>query len=91
MYPINRLTGAIKRNKAMVGEMDELKLQLDEVANDLAETVPEVTDWDQWLVYLLGGLELQSASLDSEHPAAYEAMLERFRQLIKARLKKGSW
>lgn len=73
----------------MAGEADELKQLLDDLANQAASLYPDVDVWDQWLAYLLDGLELQAASLDREHPRAYQAMLARLDETIRARLKKG--
>lgn len=80
-----------KEGNPPAGEVDELKLMLDDIANQLAGAYPHIHDWEQWLLYLLDGLELQAASLDREHPAEYEAMLARLEQAIHDRLKKGAW
>jgi hypothetical protein len=50
-----------------------------------------VEGWDELLVYLLEGMELQAASLDPDHPHDFEAMLEHLRERIAARLKEGGW
>lgn len=75
----------------MISKVEDLKLTLDDVANRFTSTSPDINEWHYWLTYLLEGLELQAASLDPDHPDSYEAFLERFRDEIKSRLKKGAW
>lgn len=70
---------------------DELKLNLDEVANQIADEVQDISRWEAWIVYLLADFELQAASLDPEHPKAYRTMLERLREDIDDRLRRGEW
>lgn len=75
----------------MTGDREELGPILDDAAHDFAENEPDVDQWDIWLGYLLEGLELQAASLDREHPFAYESMLKRLQGKIESRLKEGIW
>ncbi|HEY5572473.1 MAG TPA: hypothetical protein VIK64_05595 [Anaerolineales bacterium] len=70
---------------------DELKMDLDEIANQIADEVQEIARWEAWIVYLLEDFELQAASLDPEHPKGYRVMLERLREEIDGRLRRGAW
>lgn len=71
--------------------IDELKMNLDEIANQIADEVHEIARWEAWIVYLLADFELQAASLDPEHPKGYRMMLERLREDIDNRLRRGEW
>jgi hypothetical protein len=75
----------------MTGDPGELGAILDDAAHDFAENAPDVDEWDNWLGYLLEGLELQAASLDREHPFAYESMLKRLQGKVENRLREGTW
>lgn len=75
----------------MLAETDDLKLTLDEAAHQLSDTVLEIEDWEAWLIYFLGDLEMLAASLDAKHPDGYQAMLERLKEDIEAKIKKGAW
>lgn len=75
----------------MISKTEDLKLTLDDVANRFANTSPDINEWQYWLAYLLEGLELQAASLDPNHPESYESLLQRFRDDVNSRLKKGAW
>lgn len=75
----------------MLTETDDLKLTLDEAAQQLSDTAAEIEDWEAWLVYFLGDLEMLAASLDAKHPDEYQAMLERLKEDIEAKLKQGAW
>lgn len=75
----------------MTSKTEDLKLTLDDVANRFANTSPDIYEWQYWLAYLLEGLELQAASLDPDHPESYESLLQRFRDDVNSRLKKGAW
>jgi hypothetical protein len=75
----------------MLADVEDLRSTLDEAAHQLSDTVLEVQGWEAWLVYFLEDLEMLAASLDSEHPNAYRALLERFKDDIETRLKKDTW
>lgn len=75
----------------MLADAEDLKSTLDEAAQQLSDTVLEVEDWEAWLVYFLEDLEMLAASLDSKHPNAYRAMLERIKADIETRLQKDTW
>ncbi len=75
----------------MDNDLDDLRQTLDDTAHEIAESTPDVEQWDELLVYLLEGMELQAASLDPDHPYDYEAMLERLQDNIGVRLKEGAW
>lgn len=64
------------------GEVDELKQKLDDAIHDFVGMVPEVGQWDRWLIYVLKGLELQAASLDAEHPKKFQEMIERLKVIV---------
>ena len=75
----------------MNNELEDLQQALDDAAHQIVESAPEVGKWNDLLVYLLEGLELQAASLDPDHPYDYEAMLARLQDKIESRLKDGGW
>ena len=71
--------------------LEDLRQALDETTHEIAEAVPDVEGWNELLVYLLEGMELQAASLDPDHPHDFEAMLGHLRERISARLKEDAW
>lgn len=75
----------------MLAYLEGLKFTLDDSAHKLSDTVPEVENWEWWLVYFLEDLELLAASLDAQHPNEYRALLERLKDDIETKLKKGTW
>lgn len=75
----------------MDNELEGLQQSLDDTAHEIVESAPEVEKWEDLLVYLLEGMELQAASLDPDHPYDYEAMLARLQDKIENRLKEGGW
>jgi hypothetical protein len=75
----------------MYADDEDLKSRLDDVAQQLSNTVLEIVDWEPWSVYFLEDLEMLAASLDAQHPKAYRAMLERLRDDIGTKLRKGTW
>jgi hypothetical protein len=75
----------------MNDDLEDLRQRLDEATHEIAEAVTDVEGWDELLVYLLEGMELQAASLDPDHPHDFEAMLGHLRERIAARLKEGGW
>lgn len=75
----------------MNDELEVLKQTLDDTAHEFANVAQDIEKWDNLLVYLLEGLELQAASLDPDHPYDYEAMIARLEERIEARMKEGGW
>ena len=75
----------------MLAEREDLKLELEDCANQLGDTVPEVANWQPWLVYFLQDLELSAASLDRQHPNEYKALLKQLRDEIDYRIHKDRW
>lgn len=75
----------------MDSELENLQQAMDDTAHEIVESAPDVEKWDDLLVYLLEGMELQAASLDPDHPYDYEAMLARLQDRIENRLKEEGW
>lgn len=75
----------------MLADTDELKSTFDDAAHLLSNTVLKIEDWEPWLVYFLGDLEMLAASLDPQHPNGYREMLERLKAGIESKLQKGTW
>ena len=75
----------------MLIRTDELRFALNEIANLIANEVPEIDRWEAMLVYLLEDLELMAASLDPDHPENYRTMLKQLRRDINMKLKKDSF
>lgn len=84
------LTGG-RKGPPMDNELEDLQQALDDAAHEIVESAPDVEKWDDLLVYLLEGMELQAASLDPDHPYDYEAMLARLQNKLESRLKEGEW
>lgn len=70
---------------------DELRFTLNEIANLIANEVPDIDRWEPLIIYLLEDLELMAASLDPEHPENYKAMLRQLQRDIETKLKRDSF
>lgn len=72
----------------MLVRTDELRFTLNEMANLIANEVPDIESWEPIIMYLLKDLELMAASLDPDHPENYRAMLRQLQRDIELKLKK---
>ncbi len=75
----------------MVKELVDLRNELDDVANDIAEVEADPGQWDIPLLYLCETLEVLAMGKDPNHPRSYNAMLENVRDGLTDRLQEGSW
>lgn len=73
----------------MLVRTDELRFTLNEIANLIANEVPDIDRWESILMYLLEDLELMAASLDPNHPENYRDMLRQLQRDIELKLKKS--
>jgi hypothetical protein len=69
-----------------MNELQELRELLDDTAQDMAQVLPESSDWARWLTYLLEGLD--NLANDSQE---FEEMLDDLKNTIETRLEAGRW
>lgn len=75
----------------MVRELVDLRDELDEVANDIAEVEADPSQWDIPLLYLFETMEVIAMGNDPNHPADYRATVEKVRNALTDWLEQGSW
>lgn len=75
----------------VVKELVDLRDELDEVANDIAEVESDPTQWDMPLLYLFETMEVLAMGTDRPHPDAYNTMIEKVIDGLSERLEQGSW
>lgn len=69
-----------------MSELQELRELLDDTAQDMAQVLPDSSDWSRWLMYLLEGLD----GLAND-PQEFEEMLDDLKNTIETRLEAGRW
>jgi hypothetical protein len=80
-----------KEEAFMVKELVDLRDELDEVANNIAEVESDPTQWDMPLLYLFETMEVLAMGSDRPHPQAYNTMIEKVIDGLSDRLEEGSW
>jgi hypothetical protein len=75
----------------MVKELVDLRDELDEVANNIAEVESDPTQWYMPLLYLFETMEVLAMGSDRPHPQAYNTMIEKVIDGLSDRLEEGSW
>lgn len=67
----------------------KLLKQLDETILDIARLTPDPEEWQDWVLYLLEGLDWQAQT--DEGREKFNASLVRLRDEIDARLQQENW
>ncbi len=67
----------------------KLLAQLDEMILNIARLSPDPAEWQEWVLYLLEGLDWQAQS--DENREAFTLALARVRDEIQARLEQENW
>lgn len=75
----------------MVKELVDLRNDLDDIANEIAEVESDPSQWDIPALYLFETLEVLAMGKDPNHPDGYNAMVEKVRDALTDRLENGSW
>jgi hypothetical protein len=84
----------VKKRKVevvVVKELVDLRDELDEVANDIAEVESDPAQWDIPLLYLFETMEVLAMGSDRRHPHAYNTMIEKVIDGLSDRLERGTW
>ena len=69
-----------------IAEMIEIRGLMNEIADDLAQKVSNISRWGGWVVYLLETLEPKAAD-----PASYETMIATLRDALDHRIQYRYW
>ena len=71
--------------------IEELQDLLDDTANDIAQVLPKISEWQGAMVYLLKALEVKAIDRDSFHPMNYDRFLDTLATDIRLRLRDKQW
>ena len=71
-------------------DQDEIQTLVDNTADEFAATLPDISQWAGWVVYLCQTLEAKAAHLDPEHPQSIELMFEEVAEALIRRVAEGS-
>ncbi len=70
---------------------DELREILNRTAKAIAERQSNPRTWNSWVVYLLGQLENQATTGNSNYRESFTDMLTALQESIRNRFRTGGW
>ena len=74
----------------MIKEYD-LREELDEVVQDIANFEDNPRTWLRWVVYFLSQMEKLAMDVNPTHQALYDEMLSSLQDTVRNRRRTGGW
>ena len=69
----------------------DLQTVLDDTASDIAQVLPDISDWPDAVIYFLKALEIKAMELDPNQQREFENTLRYIIAGLNSRLGEGSW
>ena len=69
----------------------DLQTVLDDTASDIAQVLPDISDWPDAMMYLLKALEFKAMELKLDQQLEFENALRYILAGIQSRLGEGGW
>ena len=71
--------------------LQDLKTVLDDTASDIAQVLPDISDWPDAIMYLMNALEFKAMELKLDQQREYENTLRYIIAGLNSRLGEGGW